>query len=244
MTWIETTDRFVGFFDIMGFKDLVHRKSHQEVLDIMERLHDIVNIIDSQADEVLNKNPNAVFKAPIKPVIFSDSILLISNKGEKIDFEEMLFATVWVLRNCFEIGLPVKGAVSFGKFTADFKKSIYFGQPLIDAHLLQDELLIYGTVFDHTIEDFIAKKDIDIRALTDMIKYKVPLKSGKATHYISNWIYLYNSLKDKENAENSLNDTMKLYHSVSGKPRIYVDNTVDYVNHLIENRIKKQSKKL
>lgn len=229
-TWKTTTDRFVGFFDIMGFKDIVQRKSHDEILSLMNKLNEeIIQPIES-VSYIKKNNKGKARKLPtpiIRPVIFSDSILLISTSNTELDLILITCFTTYVIDHCLEIGLPIKGAISFGKFTADFEKSIYFGQPLIDAYLLQDELLMYGAVFDHTAESFIHKNQL-IDDLANVIQiYKVPLKSGKVTHYLADWLSSYDEPKDM------LSKTNKLYHSVSGKSRIYVDNTIDYVNYLI-----------
>ena len=34
--WTITTDRFVGFIDIMGFKDMVMRSSHDDIYRMMK----------------------------------------------------------------------------------------------------------------------------------------------------------------------------------------------------------------
>lgn len=41
--WQITTNRFVGFIDIMGFKDMVARSSHEDIYDMMKKINDFQN---------------------------------------------------------------------------------------------------------------------------------------------------------------------------------------------------------
>lgn len=241
--WKETSDRFVAFFDIMGFKDLVARSSHDSVLRRMKKLKEVITPLEKEVDAYLNQDDKTLtdkqkedFKKSIaRPLMFSDSILIVTNEDTEADAQNITFISYWLLTSCFQIGIPIKGAVSHGKFTADFDNSLYFGQPLIDAYLLQEELQFYGVVFDHNFEDLIHKRKLEIEVL-NLKKYKVHLKSGKVNHYITDWIYLHQQFKSLTR------QIEKLYRSVSGRPRLYVDNTLDCLNHLIDDRKKEKEK--
>jgi hypothetical protein len=61
-------------------------------------------------------------------------------------------------------------------------------------------------------------------------------------HYHLNWLFyeLYDSEKNefiynKENNEEILKKLKKFYTTVSGKPRVYVDNTIELAKKLIES---------
>ncbi|MGP8216714.1 MAG: hypothetical protein ACLQQ4_14210 [Bacteroidia bacterium] len=232
MEWNDTCNRFVGFFDIMGFKNAVQRNSHSRILLQMRNLKtNILGPIEYEFKQYISKRGTSkkkrnILQCAVKPVIFSDTILLVTNGNTEEDFNELLFNTHWLMQECFHEGIPIKGAISYGKFTADFNSSIYFGQPLIDAYQLQDELLLYGCIIDHTVEKYVRLKtfssDFEYLKL-----YQTPLKTGKVNHHLLDWSYL------EKHYESDKKHIANFYQSVSGKTRIYVDNTIEYLNYLI-----------
>jgi len=219
--WKVDNIRFVGFMDILGFKDLVLRKSH----------NDIKNVLYTMVS--LNKSLESVFGKPkvkaetkeqitprIRSITFSDSILFISQDDSTEDFLQLSFALSIFQEASLQRGAPTKGAMSLGMLTADFENSIFFGQPLIDAYLLQDQLKYYGIIADNTIDEYILNKNRLLRSDEPKMdrpfrKLKTPLKSGTVTHY---------NLHLDSVSESQLED---LYKSVSGEPRKYVDNTIE-----------------
>ncbi|MEZ4922165.1 MAG: hypothetical protein R2780_03250 [Crocinitomicaceae bacterium] len=113
-------------------------------------------------------------------------------------------------------GAPTKGAISYGRFTADFEKSIFYGQPLIDAYLLQDELYYYGIIADNNVQAFLGQNDKIETSEVDhyFLWTETPLKRGMVNHL---------NIKLDSLTEDQLND---LYNHVSGSVRKYVDNTI------------------
>jgi len=231
--WQATTNRFVAFFDIMGFKDMVITKGHEEVLKIIE---DIKNATTAIMD---GKMTNIKMQTNLKSFQFSDSFFIFSISDTPNDLLILLHQSKILLNYCFSQKIPLKGAISFGKVTADFNKSIFVGQPIIDAYLLHEELHMFGVILDHETEkklkEFSVDEDFQENILYDVIQYKVPTKNGKIRHYCINWpdiVLHYGNgatyiLKDKRNLEG-------FYSTVSGKPRIYVDNTLDFFDFLLD----------
>lgn len=237
MKWNHTCNRFVAFFDIMGFKDLVLHNTHDSVLRKMNKIKTIISPLEKDLTQFLNQEENEltadqkskIIQTAVKPVFFSDSILVTTTSDTEADLREIIFVSIWLTKRSFEIGLPIKGGVSYGKFTADFEKSIYFGQPLIDAYLLQEDLQLYGTIYDHNFENYLIKKRLQDE-VKGLAHYKTPLKSGKITHLLTDWVYYH------QQHISDIKTVKKLYRTVSGRPRIYVDNTLDYLNFLIAKR--------
>lgn len=220
--WQNTTNRFVAFFDIMGFKDLVFRTDHEKVLELMEHLHASLSLIEKFYQEEKRETR-------IRGVLFSDSILFVSSDDSKNSLEEIIFIAEWVLKKSFESGIPIKGSIAVGKQTADFDKSIHFGVPIIDAFMLQDELLFYGVVIHDSVEKAYTTQDLKEKLL---IRYKAPFKSGRISHYVVDWRGYF---KEDSHSANWLPVFEALYKKVSGPPRIYVDNTIEYYAWLEKN---------
>lgn len=234
----KTANRVIAFIDIMGFKNLVQTKSHSQILNKMEQLSNFVNNLDKKEFEAYGT------KSQIRTIIFSDSIVLISENDTISAAINITLHVSFLVNHCFEIGLPIKGCISYGKFTADFDNSLFFGQPLIDAFLLQEELQVYSILIHHSFEAKFGDKKYSNSTFKQggrIEKYKTPMKSCTTYHYHLNWLFyeLYDFEKDeyqynKEKNEGILNKLERFYSTVSGKPRVYVDNTIELAKKLIE----------
>ena len=225
--WIPTRKRFVAYMDIMGFKDMVFRNTHQDVLRIMKKFIIPINKIEKEAMERLDGKPKGwdVFRnTVIRPVIFSDSVVLFSSDDSLGSVKHILWGVFLVISRALLEGIPIKGAIAYGEQTADFNESLYLGRPLIDAWELQNEIVLYGAVLHHTMEKFLIENDLLEGVNSSVLKYPTPLKQGIINHYLVN---LLQYIPTDSHLKKSL---PKLYCNVSGSARRYVDNTVDYFN--------------
>jgi len=232
--WKDTCERYVAFLDIMGFKDRLQRDGHEKVKEMLESLHPTISTIEQIASYFSGSKKTAT----VKPVVFSDSIILVSSDKSESAFMWMTIFTQLILSNAIMQGIPIKGAIACGIETANFKKSLHFGKPLIDAHELQNELLLYGVVLHHSAEKSLTELKMDSKITQSVIKTPIPMKSGKIIHYIVDWTEF---ASDKDN--NPIDFVTKLYNSVSGKPRKYVDNTIEFLDWLEKERAKQQKEK-
>lgn len=218
--WEDDCNRYIGFIDIMGFKDLVARRPHQEIKHMLLQMNQTRRILlkilgrDHKAGTVKEDTR-------VRSISFSDSIVFVT----KSDLPEDLFNLSVALKICQEAaiqsGLPTKGAISHGKLTIDFDRSIFFGQPLIDAYLLQEQLFYYGIIADNNAEarlkTLMEEKSGDFEH-NHFIRLSTPLKSGKVNHFNVR----LNSIQADQ--------LDYLYDSVSGTARKYVDNTIEIYN--------------
>lgn len=225
--WIETTERYIAFLDIMGFKNYVYRNSHDLVKKRMISLNEILNETEKQIHKISKQLNN--IDDPIKTIIFSDSILLFSKDGSKDSLENILFTCQILLTECLEKKIPIKGAISFGRITADFEKSLFFGKGLIDAYELQDQLFMYGVILDEKVEKRLLpnKKFIDGYCS----HCKVHTKSGKINHYTIDWpkwIETKSNFFKEKGKITPISVMENFYRDMSGYPRKYVDNTIEF----------------
>ena len=234
--WEPTCKRFVAFLDIMGFKDMVLRSRHDEVLRILESLTPTIQGIEEDAIKRLAKTEfNELEKTGIKfiirPVLFSDSIILISYDGSLASAIGMSVNIRQIFHQAILNGIPVKGAIAYGEQTADFNNSLHFGMPLIDAFELQNELLLYGVILHHTMEKHLIENQMmTIFENKDIFKWPVPMKSSKINHYI------YDPTPSDISQKSYINKVLHLYSTVSGIPRKYVDNTLEYAEWLVKRK--------
>lgn len=219
--WKSTAERYVCFLDIMGFKDLVSRNPHETVLERMEGFIKAVKKWEDAGNKAKDDTElSKIFpNCEIRTATFSDSILLMSKGNDVRDLSHLLMVLKLLISDCFKIPIPIKGAISKGLLTADFEKSLFFGKPLIQAYELQEEVNYYGVVVDRYVE-----KDIENEAnqISEgyknlAVRLKTPMKSGRISAV--NISLHDNSIEEKQ--------LIELYYSVDGRPRIYVDNTIE-----------------
>lgn len=200
----EVCERIVVFLDIMGFKDLVARQTETK---INEKLHELSTFISSRV------TPESL----VQFSIFSDSIILFSNESTVESFKYMIILTGNIVEKSIELGLPIRGAVAAGLCTVTNEKvPYYFGQPIVDAYTLEENLVLYGVVLHNTVEKFAINQGESKDLVFD---YKVMLKGGASKHYIVNWF--------GRNYESNMGKLKAIRTTVSDSPRRYIDATID-----------------
>lgn len=225
----ENKCRAVAYFDVMGFKDRIYREGIKGVSNIIETLSDVSEGVKEAEVNLINKKGKSFDDQTIMPILFSDTILFISYSESVAAVFKVLVASAFLLNRAFKNNIPLKGALAYGEFTADFKSDltpgVFYGRPLVDAHMLSEELHFYGAVLHHSIEQYIECN----KSSEEYKKYKfdkllkevnAPIKNaGNVKHTLIDWASL-----DKKEDKNShlLNG---FYKTASGSIRKYVDNT-------------------
>ena len=161
---------------------------------------------------------------------FSDSMVLFSKDNSPESLDIIASSAAYILHDALLKDIPMKGAIAYGKISVNKEKQIYFGQPLIDAYLLQDEVNYYGIVAHNSLDEYLAKLDPDMPAIKLFLETKTPMKSGKITHKNIDWFYFLGNYKNSqtEDKKEILNYYLaSLRRLVSGSPRRYIDNTLE-----------------
>lgn len=215
--------RYVGFLDIMGFKDMVARSNSQRIYEMMRKVNNSINRTTKYfASDIDNKS-----KSKVLIMTYSDSIMIYSEDDSEDSQVFFLNSIANLSEELFTQEIPFKGAVAFGNMTIDLVNSIYFGQPLIDAYELQNELNFYGIVVHSSAEFRNQFTDDEL-----IVQYDCPFKTGIARHSTVAPIMF--------GLDNFINtDYIKLIKSVerlrkgtSGAIRKYIDNTLLYLEQV------------
>lgn len=211
--WKITCNRCVAFLDIMGFKDMVMRKPHQDMYKILTDIFSISNEFE-RFDELKNN---------IYITKFSDTIVIFSKTDDIENVKLFLIAVEYLFASSMNKEIPLKAAIAYGKISVNKKQLIFVGQPIIDAYLLEENLKYYGIVCHNSFEKHLKTIDQN-KTIEYTFRKKTNLKSGSITHLNIDW---YNSYFG-ENKEKSIEELLEeISLNVSGEPRIYVDNTLD-----------------
>jgi hypothetical protein len=221
--WLPTDKRFVAFIDILGFKDLVMRNSHSHIYDLLSEISKLRSLIDNWKD----KNDGRYSNAEMYTVSFSDSIVVFSKSDTIEDFDLFTFGIKWLFSGAIEKSIPLKGSMAYGEISINKSNQIYFGQPIIDAYILEEEVNYFGVVAHNSIEKYY--HDNIEKSVSGLIlsEFKTPLKCGTISHL--NLLWFINELEPKTDYD-SLKEKIKNFQfNISGSPRRYIDNTLNII---------------
>lgn len=173
--WKSNEEKIVLLLDIMGFKSLV---SNGTVDDIYLKLYKIFSGFKN-----LEKTYNMRDKIWVEQ--FSDTILIIASGINDAMLCVLNVFISEILNAALSLGILFKGAFAKGNIIVDKKHHICFGQPIIDAYLLEEEQAWFGIVCHDSITSTIVN-NIDKLTVVDVNNnktfkplftyYDVPLK--------------------------------------------------------------------
>lgn len=229
--WKPTGKRFVAFLDILGFKDMVLKQTHAETLKVLKKISDLKVHVENMS---YLKGTARFADCKVHIVSFSDSIIIFSKSDRLQDFEHFLYAIRMMYANSIRFTIPIKGGIAHGEITIDKTEQIYFGQPLIDAYTMEEDVNYFGVVAHSSIDLYLSKIKNDLleSSIVNQIlfKHSSPLKCGNITHYNLDWFGLtvrgILSFEDSQKLESIIENIETFYKTASGSPRRYVDNTL------------------
>lgn len=218
-----TKNRFVAVLDILGFKDMVLSTDHEILYHRIQELLDVTKMNDDLIQRMKCKEHKPTY------FNFSDSFFVFSSDDSAESFDVFINFTQALFMNAIGLSFMIKGAIGFGKVSINENKRIFFGKPIIDAFLLQEDVKYLGIVFHHLAENQlrqIGSPDNSYK-LGTLLSY---ISSGKMEHYNLLWFM------EKGNKPYSLltEDLENLRRTCSGYPRKYIDNTVEMIREYCE----------
>lgn len=231
----EANSKFVLYLDIMGFKD---RVKNTPIDDLKKDLLEFKN--GNKKLRPLLEGPDGKGKTKnfMQMAQFSDSIVLVSEKDTKDDLNRISKAAVILMHKAFETGFAIRGAISLGNMVFDKENQLFFGDALVDAYLLEEELSFYGIVFHYTAEKKV-KEALEANGTLPIENSYIKLKNGISRHYHVAWYKLKDDLSNGDISDKAIKWLEDLRETVSGNPRVYLDNT----RSLIENSTEKNTPK-
>ncbi|MDX1939018.1 MAG: hypothetical protein SFU99_00620 [Saprospiraceae bacterium] len=147
-------NRYVAFFDILGFKNWIASVGSKEVFNKATGHLNLV-IKSSLPGATVNADQSVNYEIRhINHFFFSDSILFYSIDDSYESLDAFIrtcaeFMNVMI----FGLSLMIRGAVSKGEFYVDTKTRSYIGQALIDAYMLEESLDWICVCFTKEISD-------------------------------------------------------------------------------------------
>jgi len=192
---------FVGFFDVLGFKNLVEKNSHNELIEIY-------NLTFSEIFESYEQYFQPIFYQitpelekdclDIKIFIISDSIILIQSKITETGLLAIISTCQFLLSMAMANGIPLRGALSYGSVSVintGYGTSIV-GKGLTNAFNIEKRQMWSGGIIDRICFNEIPKAN-DLSLVTSLlnaetnlriVEYDVPLKQELTSkEYVFDW---------------------------------------------------------
>ncbi len=238
------TNRTVAFFDVLGFKELIASMSLVDLADKYESMIKSTEAMNRRfkIDQVGKEIPTWFPDHPIndpwcKRYIFSDSIILISVADDEMSFLKLIMYARKLLQSLIAMGLPARGAITFGELFENPDLNFVLGKALTHAYELEQRQQWIGVAIDDKLEQQFPKIfsliERESGVLSDaFLKYLVPFKDGssKKMHTL-NWRFnfivekgtrsLFNEASD-ESSKEKIKNTFEYARAIVKSGRIYV----------------------
>lgn len=260
----------VGLFDILGYQQMLLANdvasTARIVVDVLGEVpnHVVSELFEDQglapADDLeawseLEPYFESVVREEMGWLLFSDSILVslpidlddgISLWGTKV----VAFVEVcsFLLRRMFDVGLPLRGGISFGEFF--IHDTFFSGRPIIDAYQHSESLELSGCVLAPSaahlyrqMKQYAIDQDYEgsIRRMLDQlcVDYLIPKKRDRVeTGSMVNWVNL--PMHFFEGLPSDLRQYVYssfVAHNKDAVPAVQpkIDNTEAFVRKIVEN---------
>ena len=204
------SEGLVAFFDVLGYQNIIDNNSIDEVSiiirNVLQKMQDFAkegfqktfeNLIAAQetVDDIIER---------VQFRLISDSILLAlpfneigssSDEGEaakeKYYYCMLFFHYIYLILNrTFKEGLPLRGAVDYGKFFLE--DNCFAGKPIIDCYRIGDSLEFSGCVVTpncrEILQDICNKSNCELDTIDSFGEdYLCPVKNGFEKYLLVLW---------------------------------------------------------
>lgn len=226
--WIISAERFIAYFDIMGFKNMIKTGA--------------LNDLYLKFTNLINTNIKGNRRTRIAYYIYSDLIVVITKDSSQDSLKQLLEASIKITNDILSLGWGMSGSIAKGKVVYDNKQNIFLGQPVVDAYLMQEDIDFYGIVVCDSAVDEIKKYIEDAKSkkrtmhLGEILKEeRLHFKSGYYSQYHLRWFdFLYNEhgpqhpyYIKKRSDDNTRQELQNMLQKTKGKARRYIENTLE-----------------
>jgi hypothetical protein len=263
--------KYIAFFDILGFKDLVFNNDHKSLETIYEHFSNAAHLslanFQTQEGQIADNSIAKVdmSKATVNSLIVSDSVIFWTDGESPNDFIEIVHASQLMLAVSFKIGVPVRGGISFGDFTFSEnqtdspQKNVLtscFGKALVDAYSLEalqewsgcivskSALKQFSTQVEY-YQKMTTEKLVDLDSLKNykmLVEYDAPLKRALDNYLVVN--YLNHSDIDMGFTEHRIRSSFGAFSKTTTHESVKtkIENTVAFYKYAVENSLVGTSK--
>ncbi|WP_368293694.1 hypothetical protein [Dehalobacter sp. TBBPA1] len=179
--------RFLAFFDILGFRNLVN---NHNLSDITSLMNDVFRSVLRFSNSVYDEDGVALSEQMVSFLQFSDSIVFYTTGTKKEEFSRLVHVCKVFVYSCFVAGIPIRGSISKGEFYVD--NDLFFGKALIEAYENGERQQWVGAFINNSCVKYIQEYYSDaldfLQKKGYLVRGDIPIKVGVIQdQYIINW---------------------------------------------------------
>jgi hypothetical protein len=179
---LQPQQSFVAVFDVLGFKE---RVAHSNLDALVREYRHFVNT-QTWATTIPVATPAGVHQWRVADAIFSDTILLWCDDNWD-SVQTLITASACLIASALDLSWPIRGGLAYGNCVLDRVSRTFIGQPIIDAHITEQNQKWIGAALHSSIIQHPTLGRNIIR-LEDVVKYPVPTKLfSKKLEYAIHW---------------------------------------------------------
>ncbi len=229
---------FVAFFDVLGFKNLVEKNSHEKLMDIYDSaLYKSISEVEQMTNMVLGAiTPLKEMESlKIKIYVISDSIIFIQENLTQRGLLYIISYCRLLIGATMADGIPIRGGLSYGPISVgDRRGTTVVGKGLTNAYNIESKQNWAGGIIDRKCFEIVPKDNQNLvnHLLNDkehpIIKeYNVPMRDESfSKEFVFDWT-IYDLIKNEDDVKNSF---LKHNKEVNDSIQKKIDNTVKFYN--------------
>ena len=231
---------FVAFFDILGFKNMVEKNSHEELMEAYEfGLYESLDTAEKMTNLVMGMitPPNELESLKIQIYVISDSIIFIQNTLTQRGLLYIISYCRMLIGSAMADGIPIRGGLSFGPVSIENKRgTTIVGLGLTKAYNLESKQQWAGGIVDKECFEIVPKENEDLvnhlinnKKNPIITKYNVPQKDGSVKEELAMDWTIYELIKSEEDIRASFSKHNK---EINEDVEIKIKNTIDFYNNV------------
>ncbi|TDE07732.1 hypothetical protein [Flavobacterium sandaracinum] len=231
---------FVAFFDILGFKNMVEKNSHEELMEAYQfGLYDSLENAEEATNLFLSMitPPEELETLKIQIYVISDSIIFIQDTLTQRGLLYIISYCRMLIGSCLADGIPIRGALSFGPVSVENKRgTTIVGKGLTKAYNLESKQQWAGGIVDKECFEIVPKENEDLinhlinnKKNPIITKYNVPQKDGSEKEELAMDWTIYELLKNPEDIRKAFSKHNK---EINDDVEIKIENTIKFFNSL------------
>lgn len=246
-------NKFIAYFDFLGFKDFILNNDIEYQNQIMNNI--FRDIESSLGNGKLIKSQKRLIsdisESRINCINFSDTIIFWTNDKTIESLKEITEVAYKFNWQAIKLSFPVRGALLYGEIIhADHRQNnvgggkyninSVFGRGIVEAHIKAESQDWAGSVIDQSVINYLIENNLEPTSfLSDYAKqYKIPYKTGIP---IKNNEFAFRLVKGNLNEEahknlkNSIERNFADHKKDISEPsvKIKLENTLEYIKSFI-----------
>lgn len=251
---------YFAFLDILGFKALVKRNKHEELVGLYEKLFTaqtdaVAANLEKLSQQQQEKKGENYTPAGLRMVNISDSILIWTEHGQPSALFEIVYAVSSLMGISLAQGLPLRGCITQAPFTVIEKKGVVsvIGAGLVHAYSMENIQQWAGCMVDtgiikyfRSIEQNLYRRDAPapIERSGLVVEYDIPTKDpetkarGIIKGYAVNW-------SEQMITEDIIRGAFDAHNKKDDRPNSdtpeKIDNTIAFHQYCLQRKQQKQA---